>query len=862
MAAFSLKQVRDIVASLNVESAVGALTYPLWQRLCETQHLPAGPRAGVLLRALLGPLRALRRGYPGAPADRPLGDLVSYRVEGQVVDLFCDNGRLRLEALAPDLLRFRLLPPTAPRPVAGADEPAVEPPFSYALDPEAQWAPVAFDLAERDGSLVLRTAAMQCRVEKAPCRLSFFDAEGRPLSEAGDGLGYRGGGGAYCTRRLVEAEAVYGLGEKAFGLNLRGRRLEMWNRDPHSYQPGDDPIHLNIPTLVALRQGRAYGFFFDNPGRARFDLGRARPDRLRYEADGGELCGYFFAGPTMEAVLERYTQLTGRMPLPPRWMLGYHQSRWSYYPAEEVRDLAAEFRRRRIPCDVIHLDIHYMDGYRIFTWDRERFEDPAGLLAELRRQGLRVICIVDPGVKIDPGYEVYDEGLARDAFCRLPDGRLFHGPVWPGQCHFPDFTDAEVRAWWGGLYESLLDDGVAGFWNDMNEPAVFGGEMPSTVRHHYEGRGARGRGMRHGEVHNVYGLCMARASAEGVRRLRPEARVPVISRAGYAGLQRYALVWTGDNHSQWEQLRVGVSMCLNLGLSGVAFCGPDVGGFAGDCSGELLVRWTQVGALTPFFRNHSAIGTARQEPWSFGEPYESICRRWIELRYELLPYIYTAAWQAAQRGLPMMRPLSLAYPGDVRTYSLDDEFLMGDALLAAPVGHAGQVSRRVYLPGGAWYDFWSGARCWGEVTAEAPLERMPLYVRAGTVLPRGPAHRGRAMQHTGEWPPQALRLDVYPGEGESWLYEDDGLSQDYRRGKFRVTRFVIEMAGDGGLAVRREVEGAFDPGYGRFEIRVHGLQGPPRAVRVDGQRVEAPFDARAGTACFEAGDWSRLELTF
>jgi alpha-glucosidase len=860
MAAFSWKQVREVVASLSLECVAGMLTYPLLQRLCETQHLPAGLRAGALVRALLGPLRALHRQGPQGAVDRPLGNLLSYRMEGQAVDLFCDGGWLRLEVLAKDLLRFRLLPPTEDRPEEGpgaASGPAVEPPFSYALDPGVQWPPVPFDLAEQDDGLWLATAGFHCHVERTPCCLSFFDAAGQPLSEAGDGLGFRGSG-AYCTRRLVEGEAVYGLGEKAFGLNLRGRWLEMWNTDPHSYVPGDDPIHLSIPTLVALREGRAYGFLFDNPGRARFDLGQARPDRLRYEADSGELCAYFFAGPTPAAVLERYTELTGRMPLPPRWMLGYHQSRWSYYPEEEVRSLAAEFRRRRIPCDVLHLDIHYMDGYRIFTWDPERFPDPAGLLAELREQGLRVICILDPGVKVDPGYRVHDEGLARDAFCRLPGGRLFRGPVWPGQCYFPDYTDPEVRAWWGGLYESLLADGVAGFWNDMNEPAIFGGEMPQTMQHRYEGRGAS-----HEQVHNVYGLLMARASAEGVRRLRPEARLPIISRAGYAGLQRFALVWTGDNHSQWEQLRMGVSMCLNLGLSGIALCGPDVGGFSGDCDGELLARWSQVGALTPFFRNHSALGTARQEPWAFGEPYESICRRWIELRYELLPYLYTAAWQAAQTGLPMMRPLSLAYPADRRTYSLDDQFLLGDALLAAPVGYPDQVSRRVYLPGGAWYDFWSGARCQGELEAEAPLERMPLYVRAGTVLPRGPV-----LQHTGEWPPEALQLHVYAGDGESWLYEDDGHSLDYRAGQFQVTHLACAQLPGSGLALRREVEGSFDPGYRRFEIRIHGLEARPQRVLVDGEPIAATFDAQSSMASFSVGagagtgdgSWRAIEI--
>jgi alpha-glucosidase len=571
---------------------------------------------------------------------------------------------------------------------------------------------------------------------------------------------------------------------------------------------------------------------------------------MRYEACQGALCAYFFAGPTMPAVLKRYTQLTGRMPLPPRWMLGYQQSRWSYYPEAQVRELAAEFRRRRIPCDAIHLDIHYMDGYRIFTWDGERFPDPAHLLDDLREQGFRAITIIDPGVKVDPGYPIYDEGLRQDVFCKLPDGTLFQGPVWPGECAFPDFTAGAVRDWWGQLYRPLLQAGVSGIWNDMNEPAIFGGSMPENVHHDHEGRGAI-----HGEIHNAYGLQMARATAEGLRRLRPNERVPVISRAGYAGLQRYALVWTGDNYSTWAHLQLGVSMCLNLGLSGIALCGPDIGGFAGDSEGELLARWTQVGTLTPFFRNHSAANTCRQEPWAFGEPFESICRRWIELRTQLLPYIYTTAWQASQTGLPMMRPLSLAYPDDRRTYSLDDQFLFGDVLLAAPVSRPGQTTRRVYLPGGTWYDFWSGEKLSGQVQADAPLERMPVYVRAGSVLPMGPV-----LQHTGEWPPETLNLHLYPGDGESWLYEDDGYSMAYRSGEFQLTHFTCQARG-GAWSVRRQVRGPFQPSYDQFEIHIHGFKTTPRQVRLDGQAVEGVrFDSESRTVRLLASSWTDLEI--
>jgi alpha-glucosidase len=833
MRSFSLKELLAVTRSLGAQSIVNRATYPLRQRFYEAHYAPGETEP----RSLLHTIRAMAGREKSRPADEPLGDLVSCQVAGQAVDLLCTNGVLRVELLAGDLVRFRLR-----RANAGHFPPV----FSYALDLSTTWLPVPFELEEDHQSLTLHTHRLTCRIDRSPCRLSFYDPQGRPLSEGG-GLGFRGEG-AYCTRKLVEAEALYGLGEKAFDLNLRGRALEMWNTDPESYAPGVDPINLCVPALIALRDGRAYGLFLDNPGHARFDLGHTYPDQLRYEASSGELCAYFFAGPSMPDVLARYTQLTGRMSLPPRWMLGYHQSRWSYHPERQVRKVAAKFRRRRIPCDALYLDIHYMDGYRVFTWDTGRFPDPPGLLADLRAQGFRTIAIIDPGVKVDPGYQVHDEGLALDMFCKLPDGTPFQGPVWPGQCYFPDFTDPKVRAWWGKLYKPLLDAGVAGFWNDMNEPAIFGGIMPGTVHHAYDGRGAT-----HGKIHNVYSLQMARATAEGLRRLRPGERVPLLARAGYAGLQRFGLVWTADNLSTWAHLRLCLSMCLNLGLSGLAFCGPDIGGFAGDCDGELLVRWTQVGALTPFFRNHSAIGSRRQEPWAFGEPYESICRRWIELRYELLPYLYTAFWQAAQTGLPVMRPLSLAYPQDIRTYSLDDQYLFGDALLAAPVGQPGQRARQVYLPGGAWYDFWTGERLNGKVAAGAPLARMPLYVRSGTVLPMGPV-----MQHTGEWPPEALKLHIYPGEGESWLYEDDGQSLAYRNGEFQLTRFICETNGHR-LAVRREVEGPYDPGYGQFDIVVHGLEAAPRQVLVDGNAEEVAYDDETGTLWLATGPWAELE---
>ncbi len=549
--------------------------------------------------------------------------------------------------------------------------------------------------------------------------------------------------------------------------------------------------------------------------------------------------GLCCAGPQVSAVLERYTELTGRMRLPPLWALGYQQSRWSYTPDARVREVASEFRRRRIPCDVIHLDIHYMDGYRCFTWHPQRFPDPAGMIAHLHGQGFKVIPLIDCGIKSDRSYAVCKDGLAQKVFCTFPDGRLFHGPVWPGDCYFPDFTSPRVRAWWGEQYRPLLAAGIDGVWNDMNEPTVFApipDTMPDCVRHDWDGRAAD-----HARAHNVYGMQMARASAEGLAALRPDRRPFVITRSAWAGLQRFAMNWMGDNVSTWEHLRLTIPMIANLGLSGLAFTGPNTGGFARDCEPEMLARWLQLGVFTPFLRNHAALGTADQEPWVHGEPYESINRRSIELRYHLLPYLYTAFWQCSRTGLPMLRPLFIAWQDDPRTHTLDDEFMFGDALLVAPVTAAGATQRDVYLPAGAWYDWWKGQRYDGgqTIAVDAPLDRLPIFARAGSVVPGWPV-----MQFVGEQAVDVLTLHIFPGDGQSVLYEDDGQSTAYQRGETRVTRFAQRQT-NGGLTIERRCEGTFAPAYGEVELVVHGVDTEPvRSFAADGRPLTgSQYDA-------------------
>jgi alpha-glucosidase len=787
--------------------------------------------------------------------------------------LTCENTVLQIAVLAPDLMRVRVSP---------TGRFATLPSYAVARA-DHEWPAVPCSVQETDEALILRTPRLHCHVDKAHSHLSFLDPDGAVIHADASGVGWQEDKIYRWTHQPLN-EHIYGLGQKTLSLDKRGMATEMWNTDPAGYDPGEDPIYSNIPFYLGLNEGRGYGVFYEHAGWSRFDLGAGEPAIARFEAEatgGGELCYYFFYGPQLSTVLERYTELTGRMAMPPLWALGYHQNRWSYTPEARVRQVAAEFRQRQIPCEAIHLDIDYMDGYRCFTWHPERFPDPGRLIADLHGQGFKVVAMIDPGIKVDRDYRVCAEGLERDMFCTYPDGALFSGPVWPGNCYFPDFTSPRVRAWWGELYRGMVDLGVDGFWNDMNEPAVFGhgtATFPDSVVHDWEGHGAC-----HRELHNVYGMQMARATVEGLRKLRlgveptHTERPLVISRSVWAGSQRYNMHWLGDNRSDWPSLRNTIPLALNMGLSGIAFTGPDTGGFTGTPDGELLARWNQLSAFTPFFRNHTATGTGDQEPWALGEECERISRQYIELRYRLLPYCYTAFWQSAQSGMPMMRPLFLIHQDEPYAAGIEDEFMFGDALLVAPILEQGRTSRPAYLPRGRWYDFWEDALTAGPQIArlEAPLDRLPLLVRAGSVVPAWPL-----MQYVGERPVDVLTLHVYPGDGESALYEDDGRTWAFQGGEYRLTRFRCEARWAPGarqpiaVRVRRSAEGRFTPAYERVRVALHGLDAAPREVWVDGAPVaDSGFDAGAhlcppadGTALprppfvFEAGMFETIEV--
>lgn len=622
-------------------------------------------------------------------------------------------------------------------------------------------------------------------------------------------------------------QKFYGLGEKTGFLDKRGRRYTMWNTDDPLHTPDKDPLYKTIPFLISKDGDRVFGLFVDSIALSQFDLGYENPELLTLRVKDDELDVYVIDGASIKEVLSRYTQLTGRMKLPPLWSLGYQQCRWSYYPEERVEQLAHEFKNHDIPCDAIYLDIDYMNEFRVFTFDENRFPHPEQLTQKLKEQGIHLVTIIDPGVKMDADYPVYLEGARNDYFCKLPTGEVYHGKVWPGVSAFPDFSKAATRRWWGEKHAALFDRGISGIWNDMNEPSDFsvethGDRTLATVPNHVM-MDFDGKPRSFAKSHNAYGLLMCMATLEGFSNLKPNERPFIVTRSAYAGIQRYSAVWTGDNHSWWEHLASSIPMYLNIGLSGVPFVGGDVGGFQGECEPELFARWIQLGAFTPFFRAHSVINSKDHEPWAFGEEVEEVSRKAIKLRYSLMPYLYSVMRQAAETGLPLMRPMVLEFENDPMTHRLDDQFMVGPWLLVAPVLKRHARKRMVYLPEGGWYDFYTKEYYPGGTTilVNAPLDRIPLFVREGAILPFA-----EPALSTGLMSMEHLRFEVYTGAaGVFELYEDDGHSLDYREGKFNLYRLTLSKEQEQYVLHGEALSQGYDQGFKTAEIAAYYQDG-------------------------------------
>lgn len=757
------------------------------------------------------------------------GQSQRHNEDGNKFTIYTNNGAILFVHVINDrVIRFRY-----------ATEGYFEKDFSYAIETHELGEIEELSFKEKDDHYRITTDRLICTIKKDGLKVRILDRSGHVLCEDEKGFHWEynrdfGGDIVMCSKLVQSGEHYYGLGDKSWNLDLRGQKFQLWGSDTYGYGKNSDPLYKNIPFYIGMAKGRSYGIFFDNTFRSYFDFGHERSNVSSFYAHGGEMDYYFIYGPDNVEVVEQYTTLTGKPELPPLWTLGFHQCKWSYYPESKVKEITKGFRDRQIPCDAIYLDIDYMDGFRCFTWDKEKFPAPKKMIDELKDQGFKTVVIIDPGIKIDPDYWVWKEGKENDYFCKRGDGPLMKGSVWPGPCHFPDFTKPEVRDWWRDLFKGLIaEDGIKGVWNDMNEPAVFEeGTFPDDVRFDFDGHPCS-----HKKAHNVYGMQMAKSTNDGVKKFSYPNRPFTISRSGYAGMQRYSSVWTGDNIASWEHLKIANTQCQRLSVSGVSFAGSDIGGFIETPTGELFTRWIQLGIFHPFCRVHSSGDHGDQEPWSFGDKYTNIIKKFIEFRYQLLPYIYTTFYQYISKGTPMLKPLAFLDGKDSETYYRQAEFGLGDNLLICPIAEEKADGRWMYLPQGKWYYWWDDQLVEGgdEVWASADLEKIPLWIKSGAVIPMYPI-----MQYVGEKKVDTLTLHIYNTEdvNVSMLYEDAGDGYGYENGEKSVKTFTVFGTAES-LSIAQAIEGEFNTEYSELKIILHGLPYKPSSILVDNEVVKA-----------------------
>ena len=756
--------------------------------------------------------------------------IVSYEHEGDSIFFNTDNKViLKVTILRDSLIRFRF----TTKGYFSND-------FSYAIDKTQLHGYNFLEVTEEETYFQIRTSKVKCKIQKADLRLSIYDLNDFLILE--DELGFHweesyeyGGNIVKMSKYAKDGECYYGLGDKATQMNLKGKRVENFATDQYAYQKDQEPLYKVVPFYIGLHNKQSYGIFFDNTFRTFFDFCQERRNVTSFWAEGGEMNYYFVYGPQMQDVVTTYTDLTGKPELPPLWVLGYHQCKWSYYPESKVKEITSKFRELQIPCDAIYLDIDYMDGFRCFTWNKNYFPDPKRMVSELAEDGFKTIVIIDPGIKIDKDYWVYKEALEKDYFCKRADGPYMKGKVWPGECNFPDYTNPVVREWWAGLFKELIADiGVKGVWNDMNEPAVMevpNKTFPMDVRHIYDGNPCS-----HRKAHNIYGTQMARATYHGVKRFAYPKRPFVITRSAYAGAQRYTSSWTGDNVATWEHLWIANIQVQRLSISGMGFTGSDIGGFAEQPTGELYARWIQLGVFHPFCRTHSSGDHGNQEPWAFDEEVINITRKFVSLRYQLLPYLYTMFWQYIEEGVPMLKPLVYYDQDDTQTHYRNDEFIFGNQILVCPILEPNAVGRRMYIPRGEWYNYWTNELFIGgkEIWIDTKFDEIPVFVKAGAIIPKYPVQ-----QYVGELEFDELTLDVYykNGKEQSAVYEDAQDGYDYKKGRYSYLS-LRNIGKEKELIIQLHKEGKYITPYSKYKINLIGLPFKVAEIEIDNEKIE------------------------
>jgi alpha-glucosidase len=773
------------------------------------------------------------------------------------IDVKSGDLRLKVVALRDDVLRVTY--------ARGGSFPEDA---SWAVLPGSRQSSVPVSVESDSDHFGFRTRALIVEVDKKTLKLTVRDPGGNVLEE--DARPIRFDGDAFrIYKRMPLDEHYFGLGDKTGPLDRRNEAFTLWNTDAYRFQESTDPIYKSIPYFMTYRAGHAMGVLLDNTWRTSFDFGKELPDAYSFGSVAGPVDYYVFYGPSPKEVVETYAWLTGTPPLPPLWAFGFQQSRYSYMSQARVLEVANRLRADSIPADAIYLDIDFQEKNRPFTVNTAAFPDLPGMVAQLHAKDFHVVAITDLHIANLPGqnYYPYDSGIAGDHFVKNPDGSIYSGRVWPGPSVFPDFTRWQTRKWWGTLYRDLRHAGVDGFWNDMNEPSVFDSPthtVPENVVHRIDEPGFAPRTAPHAEIHDVYGMENARATFDGLKIFDPDLRPFVLTRASYAGGQRYAATWTGDNSSSWNHLRLTTPMLENLGLSGFAFSGADVGGYAGTPTPDLLTQWIEVATFHPIDRDHAEKGKGDQEPWAGGEEQEAIRRHFIETRYRLMPYLYTLADEASRTGLPMVRPLFLEFPNatpDAHPIDTDlaaaGEFMLGSDLLIAPAPYPEEVdSYLVEFPSSGWYDFWTGEKVALPVSPAAAipdplavpdrdgqysvrvtpeLSQLPVFVRAGSILPISPL-----VESTSEMPQGALTLRVFTGDNCSGeLYQDDGKSFAFQKGVYLRMKFSCQVTAEGLRLKIGSHEGSYPAWWKQVQVEIYGFTPKSTGIYINGKETSA-----------------------
>lgn len=736
------------------------------------------------------------------PLYKNIGNVLSIRPTDYGFDIKTERANVQVMGYTTNVVRIRIMQDTTPD-------------FSYAVIRNA--ADCFKNFTENRNKIKINTDSIFIEINKQPFEISFYNAKNQLLNADYASLSNQLLNSEIIThKKMLSDEKFIGLGEKTGGLNKRGNAYTNWNTDKFAYPVDHDPLYKTIPFYIGIHDSLCYGIFLDNSYKTHFNFGASTDDAyMSFSCEAGDMNYYFIASQNVAQIIENYTWLTGRMPMPPLWSLGYQQSRWSYMSSDDVLEVAKTFRAKKIPCDVLYNDIDYMDRYRVFTWNTERFKNPNTYIKALHDLNFRLTVIIDPGIAVANDYSVANNGLKKNVFVCYPNGKPLIANVWPGRCYFPDFTKPVTRKWWSDEIKNMVAMGVDGFWNDMNEPASWGMSLSNTTEFDFDNHKTTMK-----QAHNIYGMQMTRASYEGVYKQRKE-RPFLLTRATYAGGQRYSAVWTGDNDAYDDHMLLGVRLLNNLGLCGFAFAGTDIGGFANNPSNELFQRWLSIAVYTPFFRNHAKIETRSREPWAMGETVTNFSRNQIEMRYKLLPYLYSKFYEATQTGMPVARTLAINYTFDKNVYNsqYENEFLFGDAILVAPCKST-EMFTKVYLPYGIWYRLETDSIYIGEQTviAEAPLNSLPVFVKGGSIIPMQ-----HVIQNTAQHPGDTLQIHIYKSTDVNCFtfYTDDGISYAYENNNYYKRNIMYD--GTKNSVTLSQPKGNYVPQFTHIAYVMHGF---------------------------------------